>query len=284
MHSKFFDWKRGAACLALSLAVSPLFADNDADAAKNKLAQIIDGEHRSAANQARDVYRHPLETLLFFGLRDDMHVVEIAPGGGWYTEIIAPYVNERGQYYGAGADAESPQESVRAGAARFKAKLAEHPELYGNAIVTELAPPHKTAIAPAGSADMVLTFRNVHNWLAAGTADQVFAAMYQALKPGGILGVVEHRGKPEVEQDPKAKSGYVNEAYVIDLAKKAGFELVEKSEINANPKDSKDYEGGVWTLPPTLRLKEQDRERYLAIGESDRMTLKFVKPIIHAGD
>lgn len=277
MHNKFFDWKRGVCCVALSLAVSPLFAD--AAASKNQLTKIIGGEHRSAANQARDVYRHPLDTLLFFGLRNDMHVVEIAPGGGWYTEIIAPYVNERGQYYGAGADAESPQESVRAGVASFKAKLAEHPELYGKAIVTELAPSRKTAIAPAGSADLVLTFRNVHNWLAAGTADQVFAAMYQALKPGGILGVVEHRGKAEVAQDPKAKSGYVNEAYVIDLAKKAGFELVEKSEINANPQDTKDYEGGVWTLPPTLRLKEQDRERYLAIGESDRMTLKFVKPI-----
>jgi len=271
--------KNGLCFVVLSLTTSSLFADTGTQTAKDQLTQLATAKHRSEANIARNIYRHPVETLLFFGLRDDMTVVEITPGGGWYTEIIAPYVKERGQYYAAGADAESAQEAVRAGAARFKAKLAEHPALYGKAIVTELAPPHKTAIAPAGSADMVLTFRNVHNWLAAGTADQVFAAMYQALKPGGILGVVEHRGKAEVAQDPKAKSGYVNQAYVIDLAKKAGFELVDKSEINANPKDSKDYEGGVWTLPPTLSLKEQDRERYLAIGESDRMTLKFVKPV-----
>lgn len=266
----------GALVLALAL-VSPAAQGGDA-ATRMKLQQVIAGDHRSETNKARDVYRHPVETLDFFGLRDNMTVVEIAPGGGWYTEILAPFLKDNGKYYAAGFDPDSDQEFARKGAARFQAKLAEQPELYGHTVVTVLAPPHKTAIAPAGTADRVLTFRNVHNWMAAGTADEVFAAMYQALKPGGILGVVEHRGDPAVAQDPKAKSGYVNEAYVIALATKAGFKLAGRSEINANLKDTKDYPEGVWTLPPTLRLKDQDRERYLAIGESDRMTLKFVKP------
>jgi len=150
--------------------------------------------------------------------------------------------------------------------------------LYGKVKITVLAPPDKTAIAPAGSADMVLTFRNIHNWMAAGTADQVFAAMFAALKPGGVLGVVEHRGNPAVPQDPKAKSGYVNQDYAIRLAEKAGFKFVEGSEINANPRDTKDHPKGVWTLPPTFALEDEDRAKYLAIGESDRFTLKFVKP------
>ena len=158
-------------------------------------------------------------------------------------------------------------------------KLAANAELYGGVTTTELAPPAgKTLIAPEGSADMVLTFRNVHNWMSGDYAADVFAAMYTALKPGGILGLVEHRGNPEVAQDPKAASGYVNEDYTIELAQAAGFELLERSDVNANPNDTKDYEGGVWTLPPVLRLKDVDRDTYLAIGESDRMTLKFVKP------
>ena len=151
-------------------------------------------------------------------------------------------------------------------------------EIYSKVNITVLEPPKQTTIAPAGSADRVLTFRNIHNWMNAGTADDVFAAMYTALKPGGILGVVEHRGDPNVAQDPKAGSGYVNQDYAIKLAEKAGFKFVASSEINANPKDTKNYKKGVWTLPPTLALKDQDRDVYLAIGESDRFTLKFVKP------
>lgn len=157
-------------------------------------------------------------------------------------------------------------------------KLAAKPEVYGTPTVTELAPPNKVDIAPAGSADMVLTFRNVHNWMSAGTADGVFAAMYAALKPGGILGLVEHRADPNTEQDAKAGSGYVTEAATVRMAEKAGFKLVDQTEINANPKDTHDHPKGVWTLPPALSLGDEDREKYLAIGESDRMTLKFKKP------
>jgi len=205
-------------------------------------------------------------------------VVEIWPSGGWYTEVIAPYVNEKGRYYAAHWDPESDSEFVRRGLAAYQEKLAANPELYGNVQMTVLMPPEKMEVAPPGSVDMVLTFRNIHNWMPRGQAEAMFDAMFKALKPGGILGVVEHRGNPDVEQDPKAGSGYVNEDYAIALAEAAGFELVAKSEINANPADTKDYDTGVWTLPPTLRKKEEDRDKYLAIGESDRFTLKFRKP------
>lgn len=264
----------GAGLLVSTLSASPLLAD----AGKEKLERIAAGEHRPAANKARDAYRHPIETLQWFGLRDDMTVVEISPGGGWYTEIIAPFVKGGGKYYAAGFDPESSVDFFRRGAQRFKKKLEAEPELYGEVVTTVLAPPDRLEIAPPGSADLVLTFRNVHNWMAAGTADDIFAAMYRALKPGGVLGVVEHRADPDQPLDHKAESGYVAEKQVIAFAQKAGFEFADRSEINANAKDTKDHPEGVWTLPPTLRLGAQDRERYLAIGESDRMTLKFVKP------
>lgn len=242
------------------------------------LDQLVAGDHRSPENIARNSYRNPKETLEFFGLRPDSVVVEIWPSGGWYTEIIAPYVREQGKYYAAHWDPESQVEFIQRGIQNFRDKLATRPELYDRVEMTALAPPEKTEIAPEGSADLVLTFRNIHNWMPAGTTDVMFAAMYKALKPGGVLGVVEHRGNPEVPQDPRARSGYVNEDYAIELAEKAGFVLEARSEINANPADTKDYEGGVWTLPPTLRRGEEDREKYLAIGESDRFTLKFRKP------
>lgn len=265
-----------ALALMLAIIVAPAAIADEA-AAKLRLSEIVDGDHRSEANRARDVWRNPVDTLMWLGLREDMTVVEIFPGGGWYTEIIAPFVNDSGQYYGAGFDPDSSVEMMRNAARRFKDKIAASPELYGNAIITILAPPDQIEIAPPGSADMVLTFRNVHNWMAAGTEDAVFEAMYRALKPGGILGLVEHRGDPGIEQDPKARSGYVNEGYVIDLAAKAGFVLVGESEINANPEDTKDHPRGVWTLPPTMALGDEDRDQYQAIGESDRMTLKFRK-------
>jgi predicted methyltransferase len=250
------------------------------DATTVQLKAVIAGSHRADADKARDQYRHPLETLTWFGIKDNMTVVELVPGGGWYTDILAPFLKERGVYYAAGFDPESDVEYMQRGAQRFKEKIAANAEMLGKTQVTILAPPTKTAIAPDGSADMVLTFRNVHNWMAAGQAEAVFQAMYKALKPGGILGVVEHRGNPEVAQDPKAASGYVREDHVIKLAEEAGFKLVGRSEINANPKDTKDYAQGVWTLPPVLRMKEVDKEKYLAIGESDRMTLKFIKPAV----
>jgi len=260
-----------ATVLALTFTYARVQAVGDEQAAAvASLKTILASSNRSPQNRARDRYRHPLETLTWFGIKPDMTVVEISPGEGWYTEILAPFLKPHGKLY----------EAVRTGEAarRFKQKLAANPALYGKVIVTEHGPPETTRIAPAGSADMVLTFRNVHNWINGGYAKDMFKAMYLALKPGGVLGLVEHRASPALPQDPKASSGYVREDYVIKLAEGAGFQLAGRSEINANPKDTKDYPGGVWTLPPTLRLKEHDREKYLAIGESDRMTLKFMKP------
>lgn len=231
------------------------------------------GAQRSEANKARDVYRHPKETLSFFGLRGDMTVVEIWPGaGGWYTEILAPVLREKGMYYAAHADPDGQ------GVKKYREKLASDPATYDRVNVSTLWP-GQTDIAPPGSADMVVTFRNIHNWMARDFAPEAFAAMFRALKPGGILGVEEHRGNPAVVQDPKAKSGYVNEEYAIKMIEAAGFKLVGKSPINANPKDTKDYEKGVWTLPPTYTRGDEDRGKYAAIGESDRFTLRFVKPV-----
>jgi predicted methyltransferase len=239
-----------------------------------KLHNVISGPQRSEKQRARDQYRHPLDTLTFFDIQDDMTVVEIWPGSGWYTEILAPFLKNRGHLYAAGFDPDSSVPYFAKNSLRFQKKISDAPEYYENVEITILQPPKKLVIAPAGSADRVLTFRNVHNWIQAGAANEAFKAMYSALKQGGILGVVEHRGNKSTSD----QSGYVTESRVIELAKKAGFKLLKKSELNANPKDSKDHPKGVWTLPPTLRMKEVDRERYLTIGESDRMTLKFLKP------
>jgi len=268
------------ATLGLSLAAllaTPAIAADTSHATDAKLQQVVNGDHRSADNSARDQYRKPLETLSWLGIKDNMTVVEITPGGGWYTEILAPYLKENGTFYAAGFDGEHGAKWAKRAAKRFDDKLTADPAHYGKVKVTVLAPPDKTEIAPAGSADMVLTFRNVHNWMGAGTSDAVFNAMYRALKTGGTLGVIEHRGNPDVTQDPKAKSGYVNEAYTIAMAEKAGFKLAGKSELLANAKDSRNHPKGVWTLPPRLRLGNEDKAKYLAIGESDRMLLKFVK-------
>ena len=242
----------------------------------DRLKEIISGDHRSAENKARDRYRNPLETLTFFGIRPDMTVVEIYPGRGWYTEILAPYLKGSGTLYAAEHPGDPSYEAVQRSLEAFDQKVKDMSELFGEMQRTKLT--KDGDIAPLESADLVVTFRNVHSWMGSGSENEAFAAMFRALKPGGVLGLVQHCGDPNVKQDPKAGSGYVNEAYVIELAKKAGFQLAEKSEINANPKDTKDYPKGVWTLPPSLRLGDEDREKYLEIGESDRMTLKFVKP------
>ena len=260
-----------SATLFAMLALSP---SANAD---NKLQNILSADHRTPAYKARDPYRHPLESLNFFGINDNMTVVEIFPGGGWYTEILAPYLKDNGRFYAAHNNPDSTSDYARRSAAKFKAKMAGN-AVYSKVNITVLEPPQHTDIAPPGTADAVLSFRNIHNWMKAGYADDVFAAMYKALKPGGILGIVEHRGQANTTQDPQARSGYVNQAYAIKLAEQAGFRFVASSEINANPKDSKNHPKGVWTLPPSLALKDQDREKYLAIGESDRFTLKFVKP------
>lgn len=248
----------------------------DAGQSADALAGLAAGDHRTPSYRQRDAYRHPVETLLFFGLRPDMHVVEIWPTAGWYTEIIAPFVAQQGQYYGAHFDAEHRSAFLRDQRASFEFKLASAPEIYGPAIVSEFGK-GKYALAPAGSVDMVLTFRNVHNWVMGEYADDAFSAMYTALKPGGVMGVVEHRGATYLPGQTRP-TGYVPEDEVVALAAKAGFVLEASAEINANPLDTKDYGAGVWSLPPSLRGGPVDYDTYMAIGESDRMTLKFRKP------
>ena len=268
-----FKWLLVGVLLACGAAPAAA-GEKDADP---KLARIITADHRTPKYAARDTYRHPAQTLTFFGLRPDMTVVEIWPGGGWYTEIIAPYLKSRGKYYAAHRNRDTENKRILAGIKRYDAKLAARPELYAAVVVTELSR-KKADIAPPATADMVLTFRNVHNWMKFGFDAVIFQAMYKALKPGGILGVVEHRADPDEFPDPQTLSGYVQEEQVIEMARAAGFKFLAKSEINANPKVSRDHPKGVWTLPPSMRLKDKDREKYLTIGESDRMTLKFIKP------
>jgi len=266
-----------AALAAALLAVACASASSTQETAAEALDRVIADGHRAASERARDIYRHPKETLLFFGLRPQMQVVEIWPEPGWYTQIIAPFVKGQGKYYAALSVPHPDNAYVTARIKDFDDKFAAHPEIYGKIELTTFGP-GAGDIAPPGSVDMVVTFRNIHNWMAAGWAPQAFGYMYKALKPGGILGVVEHRGNPQLPQDPKAKNGYVREDEAIRLIESQGFALVEQSEINANPSDTKDYPQGVWTLPPVYRLGDKDKETYAAIGESDRFTLKFVKP------
>ena len=260
----------------LLLAISATSAQ--ANEHTTALRQAIAGQQRSVEHKARDKYRHPQQTLEFFDVQDNMTVVEIWPGEGWYTEILAPYLSDKGKLYAAHFSADAEEPYFKKGLKSFVNKLHDQPKIYGKVELTALQPPESLQIAPDGSADRVLTFRNVHNWMKNDQAAAVFSAMYKALKPGGILGVVEHRSSLLKPLSTTPTSGYVSEDYVIALARNAGFEFLGKSEINANSKDSKDYPQGVWTLPPSLGLKDKDREKYLAIGESDRMTIKFIKP------
>lgn len=252
---------RPSSLLAVAACMVPLagaFAKDEA------LANAVASEHRSPNFVARDQYRKPQQVLEFIGVKPDMTVVEISPGGGYWTEILAPYLHDKGTYY----TAVSPR-----AADKWRQKLDSDKARYGKVKVSDFSEP-----APAGSADVVVTFRNVHNWMSQGTADQAFASFYEALKPGGILGVEEHRAPADKPQDPKAANGYVREDYTIALAEKAGFKLVGRSDLLNNPKDTKDHPKGVWTLPPTLALGDQDRARYQAIGEADNFLLKFQKP------
>ncbi len=249
-----------------------------ADEPSTSLVQAIAGAQRSADHKARDLYRHPQQTLAFFDVQDTMSVVEVWPGEGWYTEILAPYLKAKGKLYAAHYFAKTDEPYFKKSLEKFIKKLHEQPELYGKVEISELEPPKVLHIAPDNSVDRVLSFRNTHNWLSIDQAATVYVAMYKALKPGGILGVVEHRYNQFKPQNKITANGYVSEDDVIALARSAGFEFLEKSEINANHKDKKNYPKGVWTLPPTWALKDQDRELYEAIGESDRMTIKFIKP------
>ena len=251
-----------------------------ADRAATALDAALSGAWRDPANVARDAWRHPRETLEFFGVTPEQTVLEIYPGGGWYSEILVPLLRERGHYIGALVDpASASNERAQAfygeQGANLRAKFAAHPEVYGEPELIEIDLAAPDFGAP-GSVDTVLTFRNVHNWLMAGNAEAMLKGFYEALKPGGVLGVVEHRAAAAVPEGDR--SGYVGQDQVIALAEAAGFVLEAASEINANPADTRDHEAGVWSLPPTLRLGEKDREKYQAIGESDRMTLKFRKP------
>lgn len=260
------------ASVVLSSCLLAGFAHADA------LQTAIDAEHRAEKNSSRDSYRHPYETLMFFEVKPDNKVVEIWPGGGWYTEILAPYLRDNGQLVAAHFPPQEKEGYFKRSRDNYLKKLAANPAVYDKVEVTAVHPPAYDKLTAPGTADNVLTFRNVHNWTKIGIDQMMFDSFYEALKPGGILGVVEHRANPDATMQYMKDSGYVSETYVIELAENAGFELVARSDINNNAGDTKDYEKGVWTLPPSLALKEKDRERYLAIGESDRMTLKFVKP------
>ncbi|SDZ75706.1 class I SAM-dependent methyltransferase [Microbulbifer marinus] len=242
------------------------------------LKSVVEGDHRTESFAARDQYRNPQATLQFIGIKPDMTVVEIAPGGGWYTEILAPYLKDEGTLYAAHFPADSESSYYQRSLKAFKEKLAADKDSYGKVELTEFDPASGRPIAPAGSADAVVTFRNVHNWMNGGYDQKAFDSFFAALKPGGVLGVVEHRAKPGTSREDMIQSGYVTQDYVIELAKNAGFELEASSDVNANPKDTAKHPKGVWTLPPSLRLGDQDKDKYLAIGESDRMTLRFRKP------
>jgi predicted methyltransferase len=250
------------------------------DATATKLDTILAGSWRSDVNKARDQYRHPKETLVFFGIKPSDTLIEITPGGGWYTEILAPLMKGTGHYIAAVGKPKKPDGEAARDQSGLQKKFADDAAEYGEAKVVEFdgqAP----NFGPPNSADAVVTFRNVHNWVGAGTAPQMFKAFFDVLKPNGVLGIEDHRAADGANVDETKEKGYLPTDYVIKLATDAGFKLKDKSEINANPKDTKDYEKGVWTLPPTFELGEKDHDKYAAIGESDRMTLKFVKP---AGD
>lgn len=242
------------------------------------LDKAIKSEFRQAKNASRDIYRHPAETLTFFGITPTQTVIELWPGNGWYTEILAPYLAPKGQYIAASFETnpstDTPGNRYRANAGtKFDTWMTANKALFGNAKMVVLDPPAKMNLGADGSADLVLTFRNLHNWASSDQLENVFAASYKVLKDGGVFGVVEHRANKGMNMS----TGYMDQDEMIALAKKVGFTLAESSEINANPKDTKDYAKGVWTLPPSFALGDTDKEKYQAIGESDRMTLKFIK-------
>ena len=266
------SWIFSTALLAAGLVTGPATAhDHDA------LAKAVDGDHRAPANVARDGARHPQETLEFFGFDQNFTIVEVFPGGGWYTEILAPAVRGHGKLVAAHFPADATAEYVQRVRAQFLAKLAAEPEVYDEVEVTGYVPGNPGGLAPAGSADLVLTFRNLHGMLRQGNLEAFLADAHAVLKPGGTLGVVQHRAPEGSDPEAGKDSAYLPQAWVIEQVEAAGFELDAMAEINANPRDTADHPGGVWALPPSLRHGDEDREKYEAIGESDRMTLRFVK-------
>lgn len=246
-----------------------------------KIRASLAGAQRTDKEKARDAYRHPLETLEFLGLRDDMTVVELSPGAGWYTAVLAPVLRDRGKLIVAGGDPNGdPNSEGTKNAQALRDRFQKDPQAFGKVQAIVVARDKPWVLGAPESADMVLTFRNFHNWVGGGTIEGVLKSVFAVLKHGGVFGVTDHRANPGAPTDAKTVGhiGYVPEAYVIQLAEAAGFKLAGKSDVNANPRDTKDYPKGVWTLPPTYELGDQDRAKYEAIGESDRMTLRFVKP------
>lgn len=276
--------------LVLLFTACAPFAWAGDDSIENRIGEAMVGDHRSEANIERNQYRHPLETLTFFGLEDGMTVMEIWPGGGWYTDILAPVMNGHGAYIAVSWDVDVPDQPgyrYRLDTA-LKEKFAGDPELYGEPAVVGFSPPQSASLGEADSVDMVLTFRNTHGWVNDGLAEAIFAEFARVLKPGGVLGVVQHRADNGTDPAVTAEQGYVSEEAVIAMATAAGLVFEASSEINANPNDSKEHEFGVWTLPPSLRAcrdiedeaaKDDCRAKYQEIGESDRMTLRFRKPL-----
>jgi len=266
-----------ASVLAGAALIAGCVTTSGRETTASALDGILAGNQRTAADRARDAYRHPKQTLLFFGIRPQTRVLQSWPESGWYTKIIAPLVRPQGQY-DAGVIASDPgSRFIQARLASYRELLASRPDLYGRVKVVTF-PLDGEDVVPPGSVNMALSFRDLHEWMALGDAQQALATIYRALTPGGVFGVVDNRGDPKLPQDPRAKNGYVRQDYAIRLIEAAGFRLVATSEVNANPKDTKNYPCGVWALPPDYRLGNIDRARYEAIGESDRFTLKFVKP------
>lgn len=288
------DGAAAAGDAATADATTPEAGGTEAEAeAEARIREILAGTHRPDHNKSRDADRHPAQTLAFFGVQPDHTVVELWPGGGWYTEILAPFVKDAGQlrvtlYDPAGPEAYYGTKQATDMLARFEKEAdifgdVQHVTVPQNVEFDDKGKISKIEVQPfslgePGSADVVLTFRNSHGWFNRGAETIVYGAAFEVLKPGGVFGVVQHRAAEGADPAETGKKGYLPEATVVAAAEAAGFELVEKSEINANPKDTRDYEDGVWTLPPSLRKGDVDRDKYVAIGESDRMTLKFVKP------
>jgi predicted methyltransferase len=270
------------------MVATPVSAEEAGMAARIEQAMLDPA--RSEANRERNVYRHPVGTLMFFGLKDGMTVMEISPGGGWYTEVLAPTMRHHGQYVAASYDMDvEGQPEYRYGQHQALLDMfKESPERYDQVALVPFSPPESSNLGAANSVDMVLTFRNIHGWVGNGLAEDIFAEFSRVLKPGGVLGVVQHRAEEGTDPAVTAESGYVSEQAVIELARSAGLYLEARSEVNANPADDHDQETGVWRLPPSLQLcgdiedeakKAACARPWLEIGESDRMTLRFRKPL-----
>jgi predicted methyltransferase len=278
-----------AACTGLLLSgCAPMQpGPDDRESVREAIAAAADGEHRSEANRQRNDARNPVDTLDFFGLNPDMKVVELWPGGGWYSEVLAPVLRQDGKLVAANFDPDSSVEYQARIGNSYLEKLAGEPGIYGDVEVVAFDPPRKVQLGEPGSADLVVTFRNLHGWINDDVAEEVFRAAMEVLRPGGSFGIVQHRAHRGVDVKESARTGYVPEDYVIELAERVGFRLADSSEVNANPRDDRDHEYGVWTLPPSFRAcrdmsdderREECMDHYRAIGESDRMTLRFVKP------